>query len=72
MAGLWWISLRRRKFNYFSGIILQVCRFPKPLKKPTVQKTMPTAFTLAKIEEYYDEPARQAEYLYSLIQENPE
>jgi len=42
------------------------------LKKPTVQKTVPTAFTLAKIEEYYDDPVRQAEYLYSLIQENPE
>lgn len=42
------------------------------LKKPTVRKTVPTAFTLAKIEEYYDDPARQAEYLYSLIQENPE
>ena len=40
------------------------------LKKPTVQKTVPTAFTLAKIEEYYDDPARQAEYLYSLIQED--
>mgnify|MGYP004703813645 CR=1 FL=1 len=42
------------------------------LKKPTVQKTVPIAFALAKIEEYYDEAARQAEYLYSLIQENPE
>ena len=42
------------------------------LKKPTVQKTVPTAFTLAKIEEYYDDPARQAEYLYSLIQEEVE
>ena len=42
------------------------------LKKPTIQKTVPTAFTLAKIEEYYDDPARQAEYLYSLIQENHE
>ena len=42
------------------------------LKKPTVQKMAPTAFTLAKIEEYYDDPARQAEYLYSLIQENSE
>ncbi len=41
------------------------------LKKPTVQKTVSTAFTLAKIEEYFDDPARQAEYLYSLIQENP-
>ena len=41
------------------------------LEKPTIQKTVPTAFTLAKIEEYYDEPVRQAEYLYSLIQENP-
>lgn len=40
------------------------------LKKSTVQKTVPTAFTLAKIEEYYDDPARQAEYLYSLIQES--
>ena len=40
------------------------------LKKPTIQKTVPTAFTLAKIEEYYDNPARQAEYLYSLIQED--
>ena len=40
------------------------------LKKPTVQKTVPMAFTLAKIEEYYDDPARQAEYLYSLIQED--
>ena len=39
------------------------------LKKPTVQKTVPTAFTFAKIEEYHDDPARQAEYLYSLIQE---
>lgn len=39
------------------------------LKKPTVQKTVPMAFMLAKIEEYYDAPARQAEYLYSLIQE---
>ena len=42
------------------------------LKKPTIQKTVPTAFTLAKIDEYYDDPARQAEYLYSLIQENLE
>lgn len=42
------------------------------LKKPTIQKTVPTAFTLAKIEEYYDDPARQAEYLYSLIQESIE
>ena len=42
------------------------------LKKPTVQKTVPTMFTLAKIEEYHNDPARQAEYLYSLIQENPE
>lgn len=42
------------------------------LKKPTIQKTVPMAFTLAKIEEYYDDPARQAEYLYSLIQENNE
>ena len=42
------------------------------LKKPTIQKTVPTAFTLAKIEEYYDDPARQAEYLYSLIQEEVE
>ena len=42
------------------------------LKKPTVQKTVPTAFTLAKIDEYYDDPARQAEYLYSLILETPE
>ncbi len=40
------------------------------LKKPTVQKTVLTVFTLAKIEEYYDTPARQAEYLYSLIQED--
>lgn len=40
------------------------------LKKPTVRKTVPTAFTPAKIKEYYDEPARQAEYLYSLIQED--
>ena len=40
------------------------------LKKPTVQKTVPMAFTLVKIEEYYDNPARQAEYLYSLIQED--
>ena len=40
------------------------------LKRPTVQKTVPMAFTLAKIEEYYDDPARQAEYLYSLIQED--
>ena len=42
------------------------------LKKPIVQKTVPTAFTLAKIEEYHDDPVRQAEYLYSLIQENHE
>ena len=42
------------------------------LKKLTVQKAVPTAFTLAKIEEYYDDPARQAENLYSLIQENNE
>ena len=40
------------------------------LKRPTVQKTVPMAFTLAKIEDYYDDPARQAEYLYSLIQED--
>ena len=40
------------------------------LKKPTVSKTVPTAFTLSKIEEYHDDPARQAEYLYSLIQED--
>ena len=40
------------------------------LKRPTVQKTVPMAFTLAKIEEYYDDPARQAEYLYSLIKED--
>ena len=42
------------------------------LKKPKIQKAVPTVFTLAKIEEYYDDPARQAEYLYSLIQENNE
>lgn len=42
------------------------------LKKPKIQKTVPTVFTLSKIEEYYDDPARQAEYLYSLIQENHE
>ena len=42
------------------------------LKKPTVQKIAPTMFTLAKIEEYHDDPAQQAEYLYSLIQENHE
>lgn len=42
------------------------------LKKPKIQKAVPTVFTLAKIEEYYDDPARQAEYLYSLIRENPE
>lgn len=40
------------------------------LKKPIVQKTVSTTFTLAKIEEYYDDLARQAEYLYSLIQES--
>ena len=39
------------------------------LKKPVEQKAVPTAFTLAKIEEYYEDPARQAEYLYSLIME---
>lgn len=39
------------------------------LKKPVEQKAVPTAFTLGKIEEYFEEPARQAEYLYSLIQE---
>lgn len=42
------------------------------LKKPKIQKAVPTVFTLSKIEEYYDDPARQAEYLYSLIQENHE
>ena len=42
------------------------------LKKTIVEKNAPTNFTLSKIEEYYDDPARQAEYLYSLIQENPE
>lgn len=40
------------------------------LKKPKIQKAVPTVFTLAKIEEYYDDPARQAEYLYGLIQED--
>ena len=39
------------------------------LKKPMEQKAVPTAFTLAKIEEYFEDPARQAEYLYSLIME---
>lgn len=39
------------------------------LKKPVEQKAVPTAFTLAKIEEYFEDPARQAEYLYSLIME---
>ena len=42
------------------------------LKKPVAEKKAPTMFTLAKIEEYHDDPVRQAEYLYSLIQENPE
>ena len=42
------------------------------LKKTIVEKKAPTNFTLSKIEEYHDDPARQAEYLYSLIQENPE
>lgn len=41
------------------------------LKKTIVEKNAPTNFTLSKIEEYHDDPARQAEYLYSLIQENP-
>lgn len=40
------------------------------LKKIIVEKKAPTNFTLSKIEEYYDDPARQAEYLYSLIQED--
>ena len=42
------------------------------LKKPVAEKKAPTNFTLAKIEEYHDDPARQAEYLYSLIQEKLE
>ena len=42
------------------------------LKKPVAEKKAPTNFTLSKIEEYHDDPARQAEYLYSLIQENHE
>ena len=42
------------------------------LKKPVAEKKAPTNFTLSKIEEYHDDPARQAEYLYSLIQENAE
>ena len=40
------------------------------LKKSIVEKKAPTMFTLAKIGEYHDDPARQAEYLYSLIQED--
>ena len=40
------------------------------LKKIIVEKKAPTNFTLFKIEEYYDAPARQAECLYSLIQED--
>lgn len=38
-------------------------------KKPVIRKLVPMAFTLAKIEEFFDDPARQAEYLYSLLQE---
>ena len=36
--------------------------------KPPVKKTAPTTFTLGKIKEFYDDPAKQAEYLYSLIE----
>ena len=36
--------------------------------KPSVKKTAPTTFTLGKIKEFYDDPAKQAEYLYSLIE----
>ena len=42
------------------------------LKKPVEKKKAPINFTFSKIEEYHDAPARQAEYLYSLIQENHE
>lgn len=62
------------KSTFEKAAVERKCRAEKlgrtNLKKPTVQKTVPTAFTLAKIKEYYDEPARQAEYLYSLIQED--
>ena len=36
--------------------------------KPPVKKTSPTTFTLGTIKEFYDDPAKQAEYLYSLIE----
>lgn len=42
------------------------------LKKTIVKKKAPINFTLSQIEEYHDDPARQAEYLYSLIQETAE
>ena len=37
-------------------------------RKPPVKKTSPTTFTLGTIKEFYDDPAKQAEYLYSLIE----
>ena len=36
--------------------------------KPPVKKTAPNTFKLGKIKEFYDDPAKQAEYLYSLIE----
>ena len=59
--------------NTFTEAMLERQRRAKKLGrtdriKPPVKKTAPTTFTLGKIKEFYDDPAKQAEYLYSLIE----
>ena len=59
--------------NTFTEAMLERQRRAKKLGrtdriKPPVKKTAPTTFKLGKIKEFYDDPAKQAEYLYSLIE----
>ena len=59
--------------NTFTEAMLERQRRAKKLGrtnriKPPVKKTSPTTFTLGTIKEFYDDPAKQAEYLYSLIE----
>ena len=59
--------------NTFTEAMLERQRRAKKLGrtdriKPPVKKTAPTTFTRGKIKECYDDPAKQAEYLYSLIE----
>ena len=59
--------------NTFTEAMLERQRRAKKLGrtdriKPPVKKTAPNTFKLGKIKEFYDDPAKQAEYLYSLIE----